>query len=178
MTASIRKRFPLSWAGSALPGDSTAGRIAQWPPRHARYPSAARRCSAACLLSIHDRGDVVVVSLRGELDLLGASVLQAHLSDIRCQGWPRSVADLAGLACIDCACLGVLVRHCKEIRGRGGSFALAGPRPAVLRILSVTGLLSWFEVHATVEDAVTGTARSDQPSFLPPLLAPARAAGR
>jgi hypothetical protein len=38
-------------------------------------------------LSAHDRDDVAVVSLRGELDSFGASVLQAHLSDIRRQAW-------------------------------------------------------------------------------------------
>jgi anti-sigma B factor antagonist len=147
-----------SRAGAAVHGGNEAGCTAQRPPGTHVIPGPRREDAAPRpKLSIYHRDDVVVVSLRGELDLLGASVLQAHLSDIRCQGWPRSVADLAGLAFIDCACLGVLVRHCKEIRGRGGSFALAGPRPAVRRILSVTGLLSWFEVHATVEDAVTGT---------------------
>jgi len=107
-------------------------------------------------LSITDRGGVAVVTLRGELDLLGASVLQAYLSSIRWQARARSVADLTDLAFIDCACLSVLVRHCKEIRGQGGSFALAGPQAAVLRILAVTGLLTWFEVHDTVQEAAAG----------------------
>jgi anti-anti-sigma regulatory factor len=40
-----------------------------------------------------------------------------------------------------------------EIRRRGGSFALAGPQPDVLRILAFTGLLTWFEVHGTIEEA-------------------------
>ena len=113
-------------------------------------------------LSITDRGGVAVVTLRGELDLLGASVLQAYLSDIRWQARARSVADLTDLAFIDCACLSVLVRHCKEIRGQGGSFALAGPQAAVLRVLAVTGLLTWFEVHDTVQEAAAdaGTQRS------------------
>jgi anti-sigma B factor antagonist len=81
-------------------------------------------------LSARDRGDVTVVSLHGELDFLDVSVLQAYLSDIRRRERARSVADLTGLAFIDCACLGVLVRHCKEIRAQGGSFALAGPQGA------------------------------------------------
>jgi anti-sigma B factor antagonist len=131
-------------------------------------------------LSISDRGGVAVVSLCGELDISGASVLQAYLSAIRWQARARSVADLAGLAFIDCACLGVLVRHCKEIRRQGGSFALAGPQPGVRRILAVTGLLTWFEVHDTVEEAVgIGTQRS--PTFFagparPPIMAAIAAA--
>jgi anti-sigma B factor antagonist len=116
-------------------------------------------------LSAPGRGDVAVLGLRGEPDLPGASALQAYLSDIRRQARARCIVDLTGLAFIDCSCLSVLVRHCKMIRSQGGSFALAGPQPAVLRILAVTGLLTWFEVHDTVEEAVAGagTRRSPRP---------------
>ena len=48
----------------------------------------------------------------------------------------------------------MLVRHNREIQRQGGTFALAGPQAAVLRVLSVTGLLTWFEVHDTVYQAV------------------------
>jgi anti-sigma B factor antagonist len=113
-------------------------------------------------LSSRDRDGVTVVSLRGELDIYDSSALQAYLSDLRRQTRPRSVADLTGLAFIDSACLGVLVRHCKDTRSHGGSFALAGPHGTVHKILAVTGLLTWFEVHDTVDEAVsrTGTQRS------------------
>jgi anti-sigma B factor antagonist len=105
-------------------------------------------------LSARDHGDVTVVSLSGELDFLAVPALQACLRATRDQA--RSVADLTGLAFIDCACLGVLVRHCAEIRARDGSFALAGPQGTVRRALSVTRLISWFEVHDTVAQAVAG----------------------
>jgi anti-sigma B factor antagonist len=178
MTPTIGQRFALSWAGVAVPGGNAAVRTAQLPHGTRVIPLPGEDAAPLAELSIHDRGDVAVVSLRGELDLLGASVPQAHLSDIRCRGWPRFVADLTGLALIHCACLRVLVRHCKEIRGRGGSFGLAGPQCAVLRILAVTGLLSWFEVHDTVEDAVTGTGTQRSATFLATPLAPARAVCR
>jgi anti-sigma B factor antagonist len=163
MTSSIRQRFPLSRAGVAVPGDNAAECTAQ-PPGTRDIPVRRENAAPLVELLVHDRGDVVVVvvRLRGELDVSGASSLQACLRGIRWQARARSVADLTGLAFIDCACLGVLVSYCKEIRGRGGSFALAGPRPAVRKILSVTGLLSWFEVHDTVEEASAdaGTRRS------------------
>jgi anti-anti-sigma factor len=103
--------------------------------------------------------DVAVVRMRGEL---GASVLHAYLSDIWWHARAGSVVDLAELAFIDCACLGVLVRHCERIRRQGGTFALAGPRPAVRAVLAATGLLTWFEVYDTVKEAVAdaGTQRS------------------
>ena len=111
-------------------------------------------------LSSRGRGGATVVSLRGELDFLGAPALRALLSDIRCRGRPQCVIDLSGLTFIDCACLDVLVRYSREIRARGGSLALAGPQGAVRRVLSVTGLITWFEVHDTVGQAIAGGRRS------------------
>jgi anti-sigma B factor antagonist len=105
-------------------------------------------------LSACDHGGVTVVSLGGEPDFLAVPALLACLYATRER--PRSVADLAGLAFIDCACLGVLVEHSADVRARGGRFALAGPQGAVRRALSVTRLIAWFEVHDTVGQAVAG----------------------
>ncbi len=51
------------------------------------------------------------------------------------------------------------------LRTRGGSFALAGPRAAVPRVLSAAGLLGWFEVHGTVDEAVAGRRGSVGPAL-------------
>jgi anti-anti-sigma factor len=170
MTASISQRVPPSvsdlyeaaigggaarpYAGVAAHDDHVAECTADLPVG-SHFIAGLPRDDAARLpgLSITDHGGAAVVSMRGELDISVASALQAYLSDIRRQARPRSVADLTGLAFIDCACLGVLVRHCKEVRRQGGRFVLAGPQPGVRRILAITGLLTWFEVHDTVEEA-------------------------
>jgi anti-anti-sigma factor len=123
-------------------------------------------------LSSRDHDGVTVVTLRGELDFCGSPALQAYLSDTGQQTQPRSVADLTGLAFLDCACLTVLVRHCQDMRSQGGSFTLAGPHGLVHQALAVTGLLTWFDVHDTVREAVSrsGTLRSPVvPSIPPPL---------
>jgi anti-sigma B factor antagonist len=182
MTVSISQRVPPSvkdlceaaisggaarpYAGVAAHDDDVAECTADLPVG-SHFIAGLPQDDAARLpgLSITDHGGAAIVSLRGELDISGASVLQAHLSDIRRQARARSVADLTGLAFIDCACLSVLVRHCKEIRRQGGSFALAGPQPGVRRILAITGLLTWFEVHDTVEEA-TGTGTQRSPALL------------
>ncbi len=120
-------------------------------------------------LSSRDHDGVTVVTLRGELDFCGSPALQAYLSDVGQQTQPRSVADLTGLAFMDCACLAVLVRHCQDVRSQGGSFTLAGPHGLVHQILAVTGLLTWFDVNDTVREAVS---RSGTPP------GPVRTAGR
>jgi anti-anti-sigma factor len=122
-------------------------------------------------LSACDHGDVTIVSLNGELDFLAMPALQAHLSDVRERA--RCVVDLTGLVFIDCACLGVLARHSKRIRADGGSFALAGPQGGVRGILSITGLVTWFEVYDTIGQAIAGV---HQPPVLPATPGTVRAA--
>lgn len=141
--------------------------------------SVLQRLSSVARPGRH-RGGVAVVSLRGELDVLDARALEECLQDIRWQGAPRSVIDLTALAFIDCACLGVLARGALEIRRRGGTLALAGPQGTVRRLLSVTALLTWFEIYDTVDEAAGGHGRrtlifpdTAQPG--PPRAAPAPA---
>jgi anti-sigma B factor antagonist len=167
MRSSIRNHFALSRAGAAVDCGNEAGGAAQ-RPAGTRVIADGRRADAPALagLSVQGRGTAVVVSLRGELDLLSAPSLQACLSGIRYQGRACLVVDLTGLAFIDCACLRVLAACCEEIQAAGGSLALAGPKGAVLRILALTGLLSWFEVHDSVEGAVTATGAQQSATFL------------
>jgi anti-anti-sigma factor len=156
-----------SWAGTAVDGDNNAGHTAQLPAGRYVIRGLPREDTAHRPgLPIHDRDDAATAGPRSELDLLGACIPQTHVRDIRCQRRPRTVADLAGPAFIDCTCLSVLARHCKGIRGRGGAFAHAGPPGTVLRILAVTGLPSWFEVHDTVQETVTGAGTRRSADFL------------
>jgi anti-sigma B factor antagonist len=136
----VRKR---EWDPAALDLGGTCQREVSQVVR--MIPRLRQRVSLAEVTAT-ERDGVIVVSLHGELDVVSVPVLQAFLSEIRWPEQARCVVDLAGLAFIDCACLGVLIGHCEEIRARGGSFALAGPHGSVLRILSVTGLLTWFDV--------------------------------
>jgi anti-sigma B factor antagonist len=178
MTSSIRKRFSPSWVGTGR-GGNEARRGAQLPvPTRVVLDQRREDAAPFAELSVHDGGGAVAVSLHGELDFLSASSLGTYLSSIPCHGQARLAVDLTGLAFIDCACLRVLVACCEEIRGRGGSIALTRPHGAVLRIFAVTGLLSWFEVHDSLEGAVTATGAQHQPRFFQPLPAPARAVGR
>lgn len=119
-------------------------------------PVISRRMTATLHQAMTADG-VAVVSLHGDLDSIGACILRTYLSELPWPSRARCVVDLTGLSFIDNVCLGVLVGHCTRMRERHGTFALAGPRPAVRDVLSASGLLSWFEVHDTVGQAVAGT---------------------
>jgi anti-anti-sigma factor len=152
LTAKARQvEYCLTSRAAAMPFAGLCDAVAPWADGPAVSPAD---------VAMHD--DVAVVRMRGELD---ASVLHDYLSDIWWHALAVSVVDLAELAFIDCACLGVLVRYCKQIRHQGGSFALAGPQPAVRTVLAATGLLTWFEVHDTVKEAVADAGTQRSPEF-------------
>jgi anti-anti-sigma factor len=163
MTPPIRQSVPLPVsaerdngrrmaAGRDQDHTGAAAGVLTAKPRQAQYYPRSRAAAMP--------DDVAVVRIRGDL---GASVLHAYLSDIWWHGRAGSVAGLAELGFIDCACLGVLVRHGKQTRRQGGTFALASPQPAARRVLAATGLLTWFEVHDSRTTARSGTISRTSP---------------
>jgi anti-sigma B factor antagonist len=104
-------------------------------------------------LSTREYGGHVVVALDGELDVVDAASVMAVLT-AAAAGNPRIIVDLAALEYIDCSALGALARVQATVRQAGGDLLLAAPRGPVQRILTLTGLIGVFSVHASVEQAV------------------------
>jgi anti-anti-sigma factor len=98
-------------------------------------------------LSTRECDGEVVVTLRGELDVLDAARVAAALAALAAPG--RKITS--GLA--------ALVRVRKGARRAGGDVLLAAPQPQVLQVLAVTRLTDVFSVHPSVE-ATAGSAGS------------------
>ena len=100
------------------------------------------------------RGDMVVVSVAGELDMATAPQLQDQISDLLEKGRNRLVFDLADVSFCDSTGLSVFVRA-KNSTDDGGVVRLAAPQRGVLRILEVSGLVEVLRTYPTVDEAVT-----------------------
>jgi stage II sporulation protein AA (anti-sigma F factor antagonist) len=161
MTSPVRERDPLPSTDVPAISRHMTATLHQGMAADGILPATPRYAADGPVsmpqLSARTRDGVAVVSLHGELDSIGACILRTYLSELPWPSRARCVVDLTGLSFIDSICLGVLVGHCTRMRGRRGTFALAGPQPAVRDVLSGSGLLSWFEVYDTVEEAVAGT---------------------
>jgi anti-sigma B factor antagonist len=106
------------------------------------------------------RLDHVIVSVCGEIDLYTAPVLRGELADAVVSGG-KTVVDLGEVEFCDSTGLGVLLAALKQARGNNGDLELAAPRPAVRRILQITGLDEVFTIHESVDTFVataTGVA--------------------
>jgi anti-sigma B factor antagonist len=101
-------------------------------------------------VSTASQGGHAVVTATGELDLYTAPRLQTALATLLRDRIDRIVVDMSGIEFCDSTGMNVLLAAMKRIKEQGGRLELAAPRPAVQRILQVTGLDTVF----TVVDAV------------------------
>ncbi|QFG23011.1 STAS domain-containing protein [Actinomadura sp. WMMB 499] len=97
-------------------------------------------------VSTASQGGHAVVTATGELDLYTAPRLQAALAGLLRDRVDQITVDMSGIEFCDSTGMNVLLSAMKRLKEHGGSLELAAPRPAVKRILQVTGLDSVFTV--------------------------------
>lgn len=107
------------------------------------------------ILDTQERGDVTVVSIKGEVDLYTAPTLKEQIADLVASGKTSLAVDLAGVEFMDSTGLGVLIGGLKRCKEAGGSLDLVAPREPVVKVLSITGLDKVFSIHETVEQAAS-----------------------
>lgn len=96
----------------------------------------------------------VVVRLAGELDAHTAPRLRSLLAEQLLAGPGNLVLDLADLVFIDSAGLASLIAADKGTRRAGMRLVLAAPRPAVRKVLSLTGIDAVLSTVLTVDEAL------------------------
>jgi anti-sigma B factor antagonist len=86
----------------------------------------------------------------GEIDLYTAPRLHSELAAVIANAAPESrvIVDMSGVEFCDSTGMNVLLSCLRQVRERGGELELAAPRPAVMKILQVTGLDSVFTIDA------------------------------
>jgi anti-sigma B factor antagonist len=99
-------------------------------------------------VSSRSHGDHVIVTAAGEIDLYTAPKLQADFAAIIDGAAPatRVVIDMSGVEFCDSTGMNALLAVLRQVRERGGELELAAPRPAIKKILQVTGLDSVFTI--------------------------------
>ena len=102
----------------------------------------------------HDRGDLTIVVVEGEVDVYTASVLREKLVDVIDADHADVIVDLTGVGFLDSTGLGVLVGALKKIRGFGGRLQLVIDQEKVMKVFRITALTQVFTIHETLEDAL------------------------
>ncbi|MDH6588927.1 anti-sigma B factor antagonist [Streptomyces sp. SAI-208] len=108
---------------------------------------SAYHTRSALSRTVRTVGGTTTVTLEGELDLVTAMPLTAHLDTLTSGPHPDLVLDLRPVSFIDCAGLAVLCRARKRARALHGRLRLVTSDARFLRILRATGLGGVFEIH-------------------------------
>ena len=104
-------------------------------------------------LSAEQRGSLMVVTIRGDLDIVSSGRFDDCLKQARAVS-KRILLDLAAVDFMDTSALAVIVGHWKGLVAAGGTLSLAGPRYRHTKSLWITGLADRLPLYDTVDEAV------------------------
>ena len=102
----------------------------------------------------HASGDWTVLTVAGELDVVGAPELRQHVLREVAAGHHRLVFDLTGVDYVDSFGLGVLIGSLKRVRLLDGDLRLVVPEARVRRVLEVCDLDRVFTLHHDLDQAM------------------------
>jgi anti-sigma B factor antagonist len=126
----------------------TTARMGGWLQRRARAGGFVDLS-----ISTRSEGSYTVIQVIGELDVYTVPRLREQLADLIAEGNHDLVVDLQGVDFLDSTALGVLVGGLRRVHPHDGSFQLVCTKDRILNIFRITGLVSIFSIHASVEEA-------------------------
>ena len=101
------------------------------------------------------RGDAVVASLRGEIDLHTSNVLRSQMMAIQSRCRPkRLILNLDQVPYMDSSAVAVLVEVLQLMRPGGGGVVLVGLQPRVKGLMEIARLDTLFGIAATEDEAL------------------------
>lgn len=104
-------------------------------------------------------GDVIILDLKGKMTLgEGDEMLREKVSSMVSQGQKKLILNLDGVPYIDSAGLGEIVRTYTTVSRQGGKLKLLNLTKRIEDLLSITKLLTVFEVYEDESEAVQSYA--------------------
>ncbi|MEM7141281.1 MAG: STAS domain-containing protein [Actinomycetota bacterium] len=104
--------------------------------------------------SSHHRGSWTILTIAGELDVVGGPDLrQAVMAEVQ-SGHHRLILDLTGVDFLDSFGLGVIVGALKRTRLLDGDLRIVVPEARLRRVFEVCDLDRVFDLHLDVDGAV------------------------
>ena len=115
----------------------------------------------AVWLSAESRGDSMVITIRGDLDITTSPQLDECLTEAQAD-YSRIILDLSGVDFLDTSALAVVVGHWKKVEAAGGLLALAGARYKYTKTLWITGLADRLTLYDDVDAGLVAQARGGE----------------
>ncbi|MBM3202361.1 STAS domain-containing protein [Candidatus Woesearchaeota archaeon] len=109
-------------------------------------------------ISTRQQDDTLILSIEEErLDAHNSPELREFVLKLLGEGQIRFILDLSGVSFVDSSGLGVLLSGYKNVNLQSGRFCLTGLHPRVQAMFELTRLDQVFEIHASLNEALTHT---------------------
>ena len=115
-----------------------------------------------------ERDGSVVVTPRGELDIVSAPAVRERLLSLLSSDATRLVVDMSAIRYADASGLAVLVSTQRRAVLLGGTLRLAALQPEVARVLTAAGLGRHLVAYPSVQAAIAGRKRTIRAALLVP----------
>jgi len=107
-------------------------------------------------VQVHNRGQVTVIEVRGEVDLYSSPRMREAIVHTASARMPTIVIDLSGVGYMDSSGVATLVEGLQMSRGYRGAFRLAGLDGPVREVFKFAKLEKVFEIYPNAEEALAG----------------------
>jgi anti-sigma B factor antagonist len=114
-------------------------------------------------LSAQSRGDTMVITISGDLDIVTSPQLEECLTQAEADH-SRIILDFGAVTFLDTSALAVIVGHWKKAEARGGTLALAGARYRYTKTLWITGLADKLTRYDSVDAGLAALAHAAAPT--------------
>ncbi|WP_179232857.1 STAS domain-containing protein [Paenibacillus rigui] len=104
--------------------------------------------------TIHEGGDITIVTIEGRLDANTSSVLESRFVELTEQGRRKFVFELQGLEYVSSAGLRSLLLAAKKTKTLQGKLALAGMNENVREVFDMSGFSAIFSIYGTEAEAL------------------------
>jgi anti-sigma B factor antagonist len=103
--------------------------------------------SSEVIVNARRDGDVIVIAIRGEIDLHNSPGLRTDLLDALQRGMPKKlILNLGEVPYMDSSAIAVLVEALQKMRKAGGKIYLTNLQPRVKGLLEIARLDTIFSV--------------------------------
>lgn len=100
-----------------------------------------------------DNGGIIILHLKGEVDLHASPALREALQLKSSNQCPKLLLDFTEVSYIDSSGLATLIEYCRESNEYNGRLALFGMAPRVRMVFDLVRLNELFKIHDDMQAA-------------------------
>lgn len=101
-----------------------------------------------------DEGDLIVVDLKGQLDIYNSGDVKKLIDAYRQRGFQKFAVNLEDVTYLDSSTISVFIHCFQTLEKSQGKFLLAGLRGAPLEIFEMAKLHNVFELYPNLTSAI------------------------